>query len=62
VTVKLDDDFGGAEADDEPKQPDATSTSRATPSGENRLIGFLDAERLVKVPTTPHRLPTVLTA
>jgi hypothetical protein len=32
-----------------PKQPDATSASKATTSSESRLIGFLDAERLVKV-------------
>jgi hypothetical protein len=54
VTVKLDHDLGGAVADDEPKQPDATTASRATTTSENRLIAILDAERLVKVPTTPH--------
>jgi hypothetical protein len=42
--------------------PDATSPSTTTASSENRLIISLDAERLVKVPTTPHRLPRLFTA
>jgi hypothetical protein len=39
-----------------PKQPEATSASTTTTSSENRLIGFLDAERLGMVPPASHRL------
>jgi hypothetical protein len=48
--------FGPDLSAEPPKQPDANTASRATTTSENRLIGFLDAEGLGKVPNAVARL------